>query len=128
MGPCYTPMAVATVPMNIEALYNQAFQLRCNGQYAEAQALFQRVLQLDPNHVNARHQNALILGFVGDFDASLAQLSALSAQFPRNLEVMYDLAMTQMMLGMQDEACANFNAILAVDPTHEKALQQSVYC
>lgn len=114
--------------MDNEALYNQAYQLRCNGQYAEAQSLLQRVLQSDPNHVNARHQLALILGFVGEFDESLSQLAALSAQFPRNLEVKYDLAMTQMMLGLQDEACANFNAILAVDPTHEKALQQSVYC
>ena len=114
--------------MNIEALYNQAYQLRCNGQYGEAQSLLQRVLQLDPNHVNARHQMALILGFIGEFDESLVQLGKLSVQFPRNLEVKYDLAMTQMMLGMQDEACANFNAILAVDPTHERALQQSVYC
>ena len=114
--------------MNIEALYNQGFQLRCNGQYAEAQSVFQRVLQMDPNHVNARHQMALIVGFLGEFDDSIAQLDALVRQFPRNLEVKYDLAMTQMMLGMQDEACANFNAILAVDPTHEKALQQSVYC
>lgn len=114
--------------MNIEALYNQGYGLRCSGQYAEAQSIFQRVLQMDPNHVNARHQLALILGFIGEFDDSLEQLGKLSAQFPRNLEVKYDLAMTQMMLGMQDEACANFNAILAVDPTHEKALQQSVYC
>ena len=121
-------MAVAAVLMNPENLYNQAYELRCSGQYAEAQAILQRLLQMDPNHVNARHQMALILGFIGEFDDSVAQLERLSAQFPRNLEVKYDLAMTQMMLGMQDEACANFNAILAVDPTHEKALQQSVYC
>ena len=116
------------VPMNPEDLYNQAYQLRCSGQYAEAQSLLQRVLSLDPNHVAARHQMALILGFQGDFDESLAQLDRLATQFPRDLAVKYDLAMTQMMLGMQDEACANFNAILAVDPTHEEALRQSIYC
>ncbi|RYG25996.1 tetratricopeptide repeat protein [bacterium] len=124
----YSPTALGLVPMNPDDLYNQAFQLRCNGQYAEAQALLQRLLQIDPNHVNGRHQMALILGFIGEFDESLAQLDRLAVQFPQNLDVKYDLAMTQMMLGMQDEACANFNAILAVDPTHEKALQQSVYC
>ena len=90
--------------MNPEALYNQAYQLRCNGQYAEAQSLLQRVLQMDPGHVNAQHQIALIQGFQGEFDESLAMLGKLSAQFPKNLEVKYDLAMTQMMLGMQDEA------------------------
>ena len=114
--------------MNPEDLYNQAYQLRCNGQYAEAQSLLQKVLAIDPNHVNARHQTALIQGFLGEFDDSADQLAKLSSLFPRNLQVKYDLAMTQMMLGMQDEACANFNAILAVDPTHEGALQQSVYC
>jgi tetratricopeptide (TPR) repeat protein len=114
--------------MNIEALYNQAYQCRCNGQYAEAQSLLQQVLAMDPNHIDARHQMALIVGFTGDFDGSLAQLEKLGAQFPRNLGVKYDLAMTQMMLGMQDEACANFNAILAIDPNHEEALRQSAYC
>jgi tetratricopeptide (TPR) repeat protein len=114
--------------MNIEALYNQAYQCRCGGQYAEAQSLLQQVLGADPNHVNARHQMALILGFIGEFDDSLAQLEMLGTQFPRNLEVKYDLAMTQMMLGMQDEACANFTAILAIDPGHEDALRQSAFC
>jgi len=114
--------------MNPDDLYNQAFQLRCNGQYAEAQALLQRLLQIDPNHADGRHQMALILGFIGEFDESLTQLEKLAAQFPSNLGVKYDLAMTQMMLGMQDEACANFKAILDVDPTHEDALRQSVYC
>ena len=114
--------------MDNEELFNQAFQLRCNGQYAEAQSILQRILAKDPNHVNARHQMALILGFIGEFDESADQLARLSAQFPKNLQVRYDLAQTQMMLGMQDEACANFNAILAIDPTHEGALQQSAYC
>ena len=125
----YSPCGVSLlVPMNPEDLYNQAYQLRCSGQYAESKALLQRVLQAVPNHVNARHQMALILGFEGDFDGSVAQLDRLATQFPANLGVRYDLAMTQMMLGMQDEACANFNAILAVDPTHEDALRQSAYC
>lgn len=114
--------------MNPDDLYNQAFQLRCNGQYAEAQSLLQRVLQMNPSHVNARHQMALILGFVGEFETSLTQLQALSTQYPSNQGVRYDLAMTQMMLGLQDEACANFRAILAVNPDHEEALRQSAYC
>lgn len=114
--------------MDIEQSYQLGYQLRCDGRYAEAKQVLQRVLASNPNHLPARHQLALILGFEGDFDGSLASLAQLSTQYPANLDVRYDLAMTQMMLGMYEEACANFRYILSVDPTHEKASQQSIYC
>jgi tetratricopeptide (TPR) repeat protein len=114
--------------MGIDELFQQGFQARCNGQYGEARLYLQRVLQLDPAHVKAQHQMGLIQGFEGDFDGSLATLSDLSRRFPGNLDITYDLAMTQMMLGMNDEACDNLRKILAVDPTHEMALRQSAYC
>jgi thioredoxin-like negative regulator of GroEL len=114
--------------MDIEQTYQQGFQLRCDGRYSEARQVLQRVLTANPNHINARHQMALIQGFEGDFDGSLAALGQLAVQFPNNLDVRYDLAMTQMMLGMYEEACANLNFILRINPGHEKALQQSIYC
>jgi tetratricopeptide (TPR) repeat protein len=114
--------------MEIEGLYQRGFELRCEGNYPEAKACFQRVLALDPSHVNTRHQMALIIGFEGDFDGSLSALETLTNQYPNNLEVRYDFAMTQMMLGMYEEACANLKFILAKDPSHAKALQQATYC
>lgn len=114
--------------MDIEDLYQRGFQQRCDGNYGDAKATLGRVLAIDPNHVNAKHQVALILGFEGDFDGSLAALEALVKQFPNNLEVRYDFAMTQMMLGMYEEACAHLKFILSVDPNHEKAKQQAIYC
>ena len=35
--------------------------------------------------------------------------------------------MTQMMLGMADEAAENFRAVLRQDPTHEDAAKQLKY-
>jgi hypothetical protein len=49
-------------------------------------------------------------------------------QSPQNLNVRYDLSMTQMMLGMYEEACQNLRYILSINPAHEKALQQAAYC
>ncbi len=69
----------------------------------------------------------LIQGFEGDFDGSLETLQTLSTQDPNDLDVRYDLAMTQMMLGMNDEAAHNFRIIVAVNPSHEKARQQLAY-
>lgn len=114
--------------MDIEQTYQQGFQLRCEGRYTEAQEAFQTVLASNPSHVDSRHQMALIQGFLGDFDGSLASLSQLAAQYPANLNIKYDLAMTQMMLGMYEEACGLLRQILSVDPMHEKALQQTTYC
>lgn len=114
--------------MDEEQLYQRGFDLRCSGQYAEARSVFEQVLRLNAHHVNSRHQIALIQGFEGDFDGSLASLQALSNQFPNNLDVRYDLAMTQMMLGYFEEACANFRLILSVNPNHDKAKQQIIYC
>lgn len=114
--------------MDIETLYKQGFDLRCSGSYAEARQYFARVLSVDPTHVGARHQIALIEGFEGDFDSSLASLDVLCRQYPGNIDVRYDLAMTQMMLGMYEEACGNLKRILAVSPGHDKAAQQVIYC
>jgi tetratricopeptide (TPR) repeat protein len=111
-----------------EALYQRGFQLRCDGRYPEAREALQQVLAITPNHAKALHQIGLIQGFEGDFDGSLTTLTALSARFPNDLDLRYDLAMTEMMLGMFDEGCANLKYILSIDPTHEKANQQAVYC
>jgi tetratricopeptide (TPR) repeat protein len=111
-----------------ESTYQRGFQLRCDGRYAEARVELQKVLAISPNHYKAQHQLGLIQGFEGDFDASLATLSELASKHPLDLEVRYDLAMTQMMLGMYEEGCANLRQILSIDPTHEKANQQIAFC
>jgi tetratricopeptide (TPR) repeat protein len=114
--------------MDVEALYQEGFRLRCDGRYGEARQALERVLTLDPRHVKARHQIGLILGFEGDFEGSAVALQQLATEVPRDADVLYDLAMTQMMLGLMDEACANLKAVLAIDPVHENALRQAAYC
>ena len=74
------------------------------------------------------NQMALIKGFEGDFDGSLADLERLVAQHPNAADVRCDLAMTQMMLGMYEEACANLKEVLRQSPGHDKAQQQVIYC
>ena len=114
--------------MDENEIYHKGFEYRCNGQYAEAKAEFQRVLGFNPRHIKARMQIGLIQGFEGDFEGSMATLAALCSEVPNALAVQYELAMTQLMLGEFDDGCANIRYILAIDPTHEKALQQSAYC
>ena len=114
--------------MDVEELYNKGFGFRCGGQYGEAREVFQQVLAVNPAHKGSLHQMALIRGFLGEFDESLQELQALSTQYPDDNDIRYDLAMTHMMLGDYEAGCFNLKKILATDPTHEKALQQAIYC
>lgn len=114
--------------MDVEATFQRGFELRCHGQYAEAKVEFEKVLAAEPAHIRAHHQLALIKGFEGDFDGSLANLDQLSSQNPDNNDIRYDLAMTQMMLGDYEGACSNLRHILANDPQHEAAGRQIIYC
>jgi hypothetical protein len=77
---------------------------------------------------DASFQAALILGFEGDFKASMSAFDALIVEYPSNLDLRYELAMTQLMLGLIDEGCNNLKFILSVDPAHERALQQASGC
>ncbi len=113
---------------NPEDTYQQGFAFRCEGNYGQAREAFERVLASEPGHVKARWQIALIQGFEGDFDASLESLKNLSGEVPQDTDIRFDFAMTAMMLGDFDTACAEFKAILLIDPDHEKTQQQVIYC
>ena len=123
----YSGLMMAST-MDIEGTYQRGFGFRCEGRYAEAKAEFSKVLASSPGHIQSLHQLGLIQGFEGDFDGSMATLVGLAQKAPSNLDIKYDLAMTQMMLGMYEEACMLLKQILAADPSHEKALQQATYC
>ncbi|MCW5940478.1 MAG: tetratricopeptide repeat protein [Fimbriimonadaceae bacterium] len=114
--------------MTVDELFEQGFAFRCEGRYREAREALEQALRLNPFHVKSRWQMALILGFEGDFDGSLDALRALAFEEPDNIDVKNDLAMTYMMLGYMEEACAEFRGILAIDPSHENARRQMVYC
>lgn len=114
--------------MTPEEQYEIGYAYRCEGNYALAKDAFHKVLAETPGHVKSRWQLALILGFEGDFDGSLAALKELSQQSPNSTDIRYDHAMTLMMLGFMDEACAEFREVVRIDPDHEKAHQQLAYC
>jgi thioredoxin-like negative regulator of GroEL len=113
--------------MEVQETYQKGFELRCEGRYSEAKVELNKVLAAEPRHLEARWQIGLIQGFEGDFDSSLNTLMALVAEAPQNVNIRYDLAMTEMMLGMNDEAATNFREILRLEPGHEKAQQQLTY-
>ena len=112
---------------DLETAYSRGFQFRCDGRYREARDEFQRILNIDPHHLEARWQMGLIQGFEGDFEGSISSLQGLVSDHPTAIQPRYDLAMSQQMLGMDEDAVANFIEILRLDPSHENAQKQLSY-
>jgi tetratricopeptide (TPR) repeat protein len=114
--------------MSPEELFEKGFELRCDGRYREARLYLEQAIAAEPGHSKAQWQLALIKGFEGDFDGSLADLKRLTQSYPSNQEIINDLAMTYMMLGYTEEACREFHRLLAMNPNHENARRQIAYC
>ncbi|MCH8273717.1 MAG: tetratricopeptide repeat protein [Armatimonadetes bacterium] len=112
----------------VEEQYEIGFAHRCKGEYDLASKALTQVLELDPSHMKARWQLALIKGFEGDFEGSLEGLRDVAQEAPDNTDVRYDYAMTLMMLGHSEDACQEFHEVLRLDPDHEKAKQQLTFC
>lgn len=105
--------------MNVQTLYDQGFQLRCEGAYREAREVLERVLASTPTHADAMWQLGLIQGFEGDFDGSIATLQKVVQSAPNHHQARYDLAMTYLMLAMNDEAFAEFSRLLTMSISNE---------
>lgn len=117
-------VSVKMQAMGVEELYQQAFQYRSEGRYAESKAVLQQVLKIEPRHLKALWLYGLVQGFEGDFDGSLRTLQRLVTMWPEEPDLRYDLAMTQVMLAMNDEAYLNFQEVLRQDPEHTNAKRQ----
>lgn len=110
-----------------EEMLAQAINLKIEGNYDAAAPLLIEVLASEENHVEARRQLGLIYGFQGLFDESIEELAKAAQLDESRSDVLCDLAMTQAMLGMYEEAKANFEQVLRMDPGNKTANEQMVY-
>ncbi|HLJ55528.1 MAG TPA: tetratricopeptide repeat protein [Chthonomonadaceae bacterium] len=101
----------------------RAIAFKVDGRYDEASAELSHLLEEDPNSSDAHHQFGLVLGFIGDFDASLEHLQRAVTLAPSRIDIRNDLALTYSMLGMYDEAATEFKEVLARDPENKRALE-----
>ncbi|MDQ2798172.1 MAG: hypothetical protein M3Y13_00835 [Armatimonadota bacterium] len=100
---------------------------KIEGRYDEATTEFQALLAENGDHAEAHHQLGLVLGFIGDFEGSLAELEQATQLDPSNTLSRNDLALTYTMLGMYDEAKAEFACVLAQDEGNDVARRNLTY-
>jgi tetratricopeptide (TPR) repeat protein len=117
----------AAAPDNIEQRCDRAVELKNRGQYDEAAAEFQEILNLCPGHARAHLGLGLVLCFVGRFEESLEELKRAVECDASWVDGHLNLAKTYAMLGMYDEAKVEFNRVLELHPGHPEATKQLKY-
>jgi tetratricopeptide (TPR) repeat protein len=110
-----------------EARLQQADQLRYDGDYDAAIAIYDQLLAADDDDHLARWGRALAYCFTGLFDESIEELEKVRSAQPEFVKARVDLFKTYMMLGMNDEAVAEMKAILVIDPANEEVHKHKVY-
>ena len=115
----------------LEERYQRGLALKNDGQYDEAIAEFQFILECAPGHARARLALGLSYCFTGLFDESIEEMLKAAECEPDWAEVHLQLGKAYCMLGQYPEAQHEFNLVLKLcppeDPTHKEAVKQLSY-
>ena len=117
------PSSPSTVPpsRNVPALLQAAVAALQAGQLAEAGALCDRVLYLQPKNVDGLHLQGVVLCSGGDSEKGLKLIRRAIAFQPRHGTALNSLGNILKDLGRYDEALTSYDKALAVDPTLAEA-------
>lgn len=102
--------------------YDAGLQLYRGGRFAEALALFDRVLAADARHARARTLRGLVLCQMGDFDRGIAELRAATEAAPRDPMVHSSLGTILFVQDRLDEALAALRRALTLAPNDPDAM------
>ena len=118
------PLSPFSIPpnRNVPALLHAAVAALQDEQWAEACALCDRVLYLEPKNVEALHMLGVALCSGGDSEKGLKRLRRAIAFQPRNGTVLNSLGNVLKDLGRYDEALASYDKAIAADPSLAEVL------
>jgi protein O-GlcNAc transferase len=101
--------------------FEQALALHQNGQTAKALALYERVLQIQPEHFDALHLSGII-AVQSKNPAKAADLIARAiAVNPQHAAAHYNLGVALQALGQLGAAAASYSRAVALQPDHLSA-------
>ena len=109
-----------------EERFARAVQYKINGEYDEAEALFQSVLAEQPNNADAYHELGLTYSFRVHDDTIPTLERAVRLQ-PDSIRYLMTLGKTYAMYGEDEKAKATFSRVLELDPFNDEALTNLSY-
>ncbi len=116
---------VVFVPAPLLAQLNrkirQGLQLQQQGRYAEAKALYEGILQIHPEHVDALHLSGVVAFQTGRAADAIAPISHAIALQPRDASFHFNLGLAQAQLGQTEAALASHEQAIALKPDFAEA-------
>lgn len=106
------------------ALLRVALMTAWQERFAEAIDLLDRLLELQPGHLDARLARARVRAWSGDIPAAQDEVRQLLAVQPDNPEALEALALFQAWSGDFDEALESYDELLAISPSNAGARRQ----
>ena len=116
-----TPRDLDDEPTAQELLYNAAKEAHSQGEVRRAMAIYRELLALNPGHVKARNNLALLLDNTGDSEEALQQLQLCLNTEPDNPQVLVNRGGVLGTLGRFTEAEDDLRRALELDATNAEA-------
>jgi Tfp pilus assembly protein PilF len=111
----------AGVPVQDQSVLDRAVHLHRAGQLAEAQALYEQVLEADPDHAGAIHAIGLLTHQGGDSAGALRLLSRSIELEPGNADFHNNLGVVLKQLSRYEDAAAALRQAIALNGAHADA-------
>ncbi|WP_395407586.1 tetratricopeptide repeat protein [Pseudoduganella sp. UC29_106] len=118
----YADQALAAGPDDTDALQFKADLLRAGNQNAQAMALYDKVLKLNPTHRLAWFGKAYAAVSEGKFDQAQGFLDSARAITPGSLLVVYTQALLEFSRGRYPAALEGLQMVLSAAPDHMPSL------
>ncbi|MCX7642848.1 MAG: tetratricopeptide repeat protein [Armatimonadetes bacterium] len=125
--------------ISLAELLSRADTLRYNGRYEEAEKLYLKILEQEPENAAAHHGLGLVYYLHGgDFEKSLAEFKKAVELEPENVAYRLDWAKAlttvapleedpEKMMELLRRAKAEFEKVLELDPENQEAIKQLSY-
>lgn len=130
LGTCIIVRLLVKQPDNVDGLSCHAYVLRKQHKLQEAADVYATALAAAGPDADAatllRLHNAhgYCLGVSGNLHAGIAAYSAALALAPANAHALHNRGTTRMQAGDVEGALIDFEALVAIDPDNQAALQQ----
>ena len=106
----------------LETRLNEAVAHHQAGRLAEAEALYRKVLERDPDHIDANHLLGVIALQTGAYEAAVELIGKSVAANPDFGEAHCNLGVALMKLDRTSEAIESYRRAIAIRPDHGEAL------
>ncbi|WNY25844.1 tetratricopeptide repeat protein [Methanolapillus millepedarum] len=106
-------------PNDAGVYYYLGLMQNATGKLQKAVSSFEKVIELDPNFMNARIQLGFVLSKINTFDSlekALSVFDKIVAAEPENLSVRYEIGKIHLRLNEPEKALAAFTYVSQMDP------------